>query len=82
LHPGENTIAIAVINSDGAGGIGNGIALKFFKKPEAPSWQRSVFNGLAQVIVQSDEQGGDINLTATADGLKAAVVSIHTQELK
>jgi len=82
LHPGENTIAIAVINSDGAGGIGNGIALNFFKKPEAPSWQRSVFNGLAQVIVQSDEQAGDINLTATADGLKAAVVSIHTQELK
>lgn len=39
--------------------------------PPAP-WTRSVFNGLAQVIVQSTGDAGEIVLTATAEGLAAA----------
>jgi beta-galactosidase len=42
-------------------------------------WKRSLFNGLAQVIVQSTTQSGEIMLTAEAPGLKKAVVSISTQ---
>ncbi|MBW8869621.1 MAG: DUF4982 domain-containing protein [Acidobacteriales bacterium] len=38
--------------------------------------QRSVFNGLAQLIVQSDSQSGPITLTATASGLTSAPLTI------
>jgi beta-galactosidase len=38
--------------------------------------QRSVFNGLGEVIVQSAPQGGAITLNAIASGLTAASVSI------
>ena len=42
-------------------------------------WQRSAFCGLAQVIVQSSKDAGDIQLTATADGLQLATISIQSQ---
>ena len=39
--------------------------------------KRSLFNGLAQVIVQSlPQQAGTLRLRATADGLKAAVIEV------
>jgi len=38
-----------------------------------------VFNGLAQVIVQSTEEAGEIKLTASADGLKSATTIITTR---
>ena len=38
--------------------------------------QRSVFNGLAQVIVQSDNQPGAITLTATSPGLTSIPLTI------
>lgn len=38
--------------------------------------QRSLFNGLAQVIIQSTESAGDIVLTATVEGLKPAKIII------
>jgi hypothetical protein len=53
LHPGTNTIAVAVANASGAGGVNKGVTLLFQDKPELPEWKRSVFNGLAQIIVQS-----------------------------
>lgn len=40
-------------------------------QPAAPS-RRSLFNGLAQVIVQASRDPGEIRLTATADGLTPA----------
>ena len=42
-------------------------------------WKRSVFNGLAQVIVQSTKQPGDIILKASAEGLQQAEIKIQTQ---
>jgi beta-galactosidase len=36
--------------------------------PAAPA-KRSLFNGLAQVIVQASREPGEIRLAATADGL-------------
>ncbi len=44
-----------------------------------PQWKRSVFNGLAQVIVQSKREGGEITLTATSPGLLPAVATIASQ---
>ncbi len=40
--------------------------------------ERSAFNGLAMVLVQSRAQAGEIRLTATAPGLASATVAIQT----
>jgi beta-galactosidase len=48
-------------------------------KSVAAGWSRSVFNGLAQILVQSTKDAGEIKLTATADGLKPATISVTTQ---
>ena len=45
----------------------------------AGQWKRKAFNGLAQVIVQSGKEAGEITLTASAQGLKEAVVKIKTK---
>jgi len=78
LHPGENTIAIGVANWNGAGGINKGVTLQFADKPAATAWSRSVFNGLAQIIVQSTKEPGEIKLTASADGLSPATVYVRS----
>ncbi len=43
------------------------------------TWKRRVFNGLAQVIVQSGLQPGEITLTATANELSQGELKIQTQ---
>ena len=45
----------------------------------SPQWKRSLFNGLAQVIVQSTMQPGELILKATSEGLQQAVIKIQTQ---
>ncbi|HTV39348.1 MAG TPA: beta-galactosidase GalA [Candidatus Sulfotelmatobacter sp.] len=47
--------------------------------PTQSGWQRSVFNGLAQIIVQSSKIDGTIALTATADGLQPTTIYIQSQ---
>ncbi len=44
----------------------------------ATPWKRSLFNGLAQVIVQSGHQPGTLTLKADSDGLSAATLKIET----
>jgi beta-galactosidase len=46
--------------------------------PAAP-WRRRVFNGWAQVIVQSTDRPGRASLTATADGLAPASVNLTVE---
>jgi beta-galactosidase len=79
LHPGENTIAVAVQNWNGSGGLNKGVTIQFADEPAAPEWKRSVFNGLAQIIVQSSKEAGEIKLTARADGLTSTTLSIQSQ---
>ncbi len=79
LHPGENIIAVAVANWNGAGGINEGVTLRLTQKPEMPQWKRSVFNGLAQIIVQATKTAGEIKLTARAEGLAPATLVIRSQ---
>jgi beta-galactosidase len=79
LHPGENVIAVAVANWDGPGGINKGVTLRLGEKPEWPQWKRSVFNGLAQIIVQSTKSPGEIKLTARSEGLSPTTATIQTQ---
>jgi hypothetical protein len=47
------------------------------RRPE--NWHRSVFNGFAQVIVQSDKTGGKIKLSARANGLQQGEITILTK---
>ncbi|HTU32666.1 MAG TPA: beta-galactosidase GalA [Candidatus Acidoferrum sp.] len=79
LHAGENSIAVAVHNGDGPGGINKGVTLIFPSKAAAANWKRSVFNGLAQVIVQSGTELGEIRLTASADEVRSDTVTIQAK---
>jgi beta-galactosidase len=45
----------------------------------APDWQRSLFSGLAQIIVQSTKEPGEIKLTAHSDGLTPVTLTIPSQ---
>ena len=46
----------------------------------APTWQRSVFNGYAQIIVQAGTQPGAIRLTARSKDLSPATVTETTEQ--
>ncbi len=42
----------------------------------APQWKRKTFNGLAQVIVKTTTQAGEITINATSPGLAPAMLKI------
>jgi beta-galactosidase len=77
MHSGFNTIAVLVRSKQPSGGLCRGVRVELQNTPAVANWKRSVFNGLAQIIVQSDQTIGDIKLTATADGLSPATTIIH-----
>jgi beta-galactosidase len=79
LHAGDNVIAVDVLNAAGNGGLNPDVNVELVGRPLSSAWSRSAFNGLAQVIVQSAKEAGEIKLTASADGLKSATVSVQTQ---
>jgi len=80
LHPGENTVAVAIRTYAPTGGLAEGVALRFVQPAPPVAWSRSAFNGLAQVIVQSDRGvPGAIRLTAAADGLQSATLALTAQ---
>jgi beta-galactosidase len=87
LRAGRNVIAIiATPPAAGRGGRGgqaapargNPAVVKVVTQTEG--WKRNLFNGLAQVIVQSTgRQEGEITLTATSGNLAPAVVKLQSQ---
>jgi hypothetical protein len=79
LHIGENTVAVVVANYGSAGGVNKGVTLQIQDSPEMPAWQRSAFNGLAQIIVQSTRKPGTLKLTARSSGLELATATIQSQ---
>ena len=79
LHTGDNVIAVGVKNDSGSGGMSPEVSMEIVGKAEAQPWSRSLFNGLAQIIVQSTRNAGEIKLTASSDGLKLAAAVVHTQ---
>jgi beta-galactosidase len=80
LHEGNNVIAVGVRNEASGGGLTLGANLQLVSRPAAPpAWSRSTFNGLAQVIVQSTKEAGEIKLTATAENLQSATTIVTTQ---
>ncbi len=68
-------------------GVGNGdpvshepdVFLPAAGQPSSAGWQRHLFNGLAQVIVQSAKNPGQIQLAARSDGLEPATLEISAQ---
>ncbi len=79
LHPGDNVVAVGVKNDGGSGGLDPNVNVEIIGTPVASPWSRSLFNGLAQVIVQSTKDAGEIKLTASADGLTPATVTLQSQ---
>jgi beta-galactosidase len=53
-------------------GVGNGDPSCHEPDKREGNWQRSAFNGWAQIIVQSTQKPGEIQLLATSTGLRAA----------
>jgi beta-galactosidase len=78
LHAGDNVIAVWLSKDSSQGGLDPHVQLEIISAPTTGDWSRSVFNGLAQVIVQSTTNPEEIKLTATGDGLKTGVVSVKT----
>ena len=80
LHPGDNTVAVAIRTYAPTGGLAEGVALRLVQPAPPVAWSRSVFNGLAQVIVQSDRGApGAIQLTADSEGLQPATLTLPAQ---
>ena len=80
LHPGENSVAVVMRTYGATGGLAQGVALRFVQPPAPVAWSRSVFNGLAQVIVQSTRgTPGPITLTAQSAELRPATREIDAQ---
>ncbi len=83
LRPGKNIIAI--VNDMRAGGRGarganEGNPGLIRVTLPAANWKRSLFSGLAQVIVQSSGQPGEITLTAKSRGLTDGVLNLHAEQ--
>jgi beta-galactosidase len=65
-------------------GVGNGDPSshepdKFVVTTPPGNWKRSLFSGLAQVIVQSTKNAGEIKLTATSAGLQSAILTVGSR---
>jgi beta-galactosidase len=81
LRSGRNVIAVITPPLPGGRNMEEGAthntaraALRIVT-PASP-WKRHAFNGLAQVIVQSEQEPGEITLTATAPGMAAATLKL------
>jgi beta-galactosidase len=85
LRPGKNVVAVVATPIEGGrrtggppGGDAAGPGLIRITNL-AGNWKRCVFSGLAQVIVQSTREPGEIALTATSKGLSQAVLKLQAQ---
>ena len=79
IHTGDNVIAVGVNNVVGQGGLNPNVTVKVIGHASVPPWSRSLFNGLAQIIVQSTRDSGEFKLTASSDRLTPATVVEQTQ---
>jgi beta-galactosidase len=78
--------ALIHFSVDGAAkiiGVGNGDPSshepdKYFDN----KWQRSLFNGKAQVIIQSNKASGEVRLLATSGSLQSASVQMNASVYK
>jgi hypothetical protein len=69
LHPGENTLAVSIVNGGQTVGITEGETLENPFHPVTPHRAGQRVNGLAPVIVPPTPGLGEIKLPTTAKGL-------------
>jgi beta-galactosidase len=86
LRAGKNIIAIVATPSQRGRGNRGGDGRANFGSPgqirittPAGDWKRSLFSGLAQVIVQSTGQPGEITLTAKSPGVTDGVLKLQPE---
>ncbi len=82
LHTGINSIAIAatpLLKKQSWETVNMNPGLFQIITPAEPC-KRKLFSGLAQVIVQSTGEAGQIKLTATANGVKQGEIIIETKQ--
>lgn len=60
-------------------GVGNGDPTSLEADRYDTGWRRKLFSGLAQVIIQSTDEPGEIRLEADAEGLAPAVLIIPSR---
>jgi hypothetical protein len=70
---GAIILAIASVRADGPSREPDCIV------DSSATWKRSLFNGLAQVIVQSTGDAGEIRVTASSCGLESASVILKSE---
>ena len=75
IGAGEHEIVVVVQNNGGQGGLARGVSVS--GGVQRASWSRSLFNGLAQVIVQSTGGPGEIRLRAMSGDLKVGETIIR-----
>ena len=79
LRAGDNVLAVGLLPAGQPEGIHSDVRLELIQAPVSPPWSRSLFNGLAQVLVQSTKAPGEIQLTATADNLELSTLRLQAQ---
>jgi beta-galactosidase len=79
LRAGENVVAVLCSNGGQLGGLNPNVTVDIALASEPVQWSRSLFNGLAQIIVQATREPGAIKLTARAEGLATATTTVRTQ---
>ncbi|RYY14477.1 MAG: glycoside hydrolase family 2 protein, partial [Cytophagaceae bacterium] len=80
LKPGKNSIVFVAtpLLKKQPWDVPNTLPGTIQVRTPAAAWKRKTFNGLAQVLVQSTQEAGEITLTAHAPGLKASVLKIKS----
>jgi len=79
LQAGDKVIAVCYRNGGGPGGMNPNVNVEIAARPTPLPWSRSLFNGLAQIIVQSTRNAGGLKLTASTEGLASATAVVNTQ---
>ncbi|HEY1628376.1 MAG TPA: hypothetical protein VGF52_00875, partial [Tepidisphaeraceae bacterium] len=82
FHAGKNVIAVIATPRRGSReeiSRDENLAAVLRIVTPAGSWKRSLFAGLAQVIVRTNRQEGAIKLTASSGGLTAAMLNITAE---
>ncbi|MGN6177888.1 MAG: beta-galactosidase GalA [Mucilaginibacter sp.] len=82
VHPGKNSIVIVakpLIKANIWANVNTDPGLLQLVYP-ANGYKRKLFNGYAQVIVQTTNEPGDIVLSAESAGLKGTAVKIRTEK--